>query len=321
MTPDSSPSDLVTQESNKDKSDEEKVLAFFNSAKQNIKKQQLKSTISGYKRGLEWDEKQLNGTEVLEDTDLEDSPKNTIIDIREKRFRIRFSYFLIRTLLFSISISIAFTAPITFPWVFEFVVPDIMALLPSFLVNIINSIINSIQSFLAIFSWAEPVIDFLLQIAATVNPFLVYMAIMYILNSTDIVQDEYYENPLADPSDIPSSADFFASDFQMKFNFTFSEIAVLLFLVSFLISCFFVIRGEKEIIYELLTTKDENKYLEEIEEAFIGYYRDKGYEEVNYIKNRYSQSPKLNFLAYLVKFSPIVSFIIPVVLAVVFLLL
>ena len=160
-----------------------------------------------------------------------------------------------------------------------------------------------------------------MQIAATFNPLLVYMALMYILNSTEIVQDEYYEDPLADLSNIPSSADFFASDFQMKFDLSFSEMAVFVFLVSFCISLFLIIRQEKEIIYELLTTKNEKKHLEEIEEAFIGYYKDEGYEEVNYIKSRISESPKLNYLAYLVKFSPIFSFVIPVILAVIFLIL
>ncbi|MFX1284670.1 MAG: hypothetical protein ACFFB5_13505 [Promethearchaeota archaeon] len=300
---------------------EKKGLAFYNWAKKNIKKQQHKSTISKYKRGLEWDEKQLNGTETVEDINSEFTPKKTIIDIKEKRFRTRFSHFSLRTLLPTISLSIAITAPITFPWLFEFIIPDILTIIPPFLANIIKDIINFIQSFLTMFSWVEPIIDFFMQIAATFNPFLVYMAIMYILNSTEIVHDEHYEDPLADPSNIPSSADFFASDFQMKFNLSFSEIAVFLFLISFFISLFLVIRREKWLLYEFLTTKDENKYLEEIEKAFIGYYKDKGYEEVNYIKSRFSESPKLNFLAYLVKFSPIFSFVIPVVLAVIFLIL
>lgn len=320
MTPDTTPSDLVTQEIDKVKS-EKKVLTSFKWAKEQIKRQQFKSTISKSKRGLEWDEKQLNGTETLEDIDSEHTPRNTIIDIKEKRFRTRFSYFSLRTLLPTVSLSIAITAPITFPWLFEFVIPDIMTILPSFLANIIKDIINSIQSFLAIFSWAEPIIDILMQIAATFNPFLVYMAIIYFLNSTEIVHDEHYEDPLADLSNIPSSIDFFASDFQMKFGLSFSEMVVFLFLISFFISLFLVIRREKGIMYELLTTKDENKYLEEIEKAFIGYYNDKGYEEVNFIKSRISESPKLNFLAYLVKFSPILSFVIPVVLAVIFLIL
>ena len=309
MTPDTAPSD------------EEQLQQAFQWVKEKIKRQQLKSTISKYKSGLEWDEKQLNGTETLEDIDSEHTPKNTIIDIKEKRFRVRFSYFSLRTLLLAVGLSIAITAPITFPWLFEFVIPDIMARIPPFLADIIKDAINSIQSFLAIFAWAEPIIDFLMQIAATFNPFLVYMVIMYILNSTEIVHDEYYEDPLADLSNIPSAVDFFASDFQKKFGLNFVEMAVFLFLVSFLITLFLVIRGEKEIMYELLTTKDEKKHLEEIEKAFIGYYKDKRYEEVNYIKSRISESPKLNFLAYLVKFSPILSIVIPVALAVLFLIL
>ncbi|MFX0124360.1 MAG: hypothetical protein ACFFAE_12030 [Candidatus Hodarchaeota archaeon] len=307
MTPETTPSE------------NEQLQQAYKWVKEKIKKQQYKSTISNYKRGLEWDEEQLN--EPLEDIDLEHTPKNTIIDIKEKRFRIRFSYFSLRSLLLSVGISIAISAPITFPWLFEFVIPDIMALIPPFLANIIKDMIKSIQSFLATFAWAEPIIDFLMQIAATFNPFLVYMAIMYILNSMEIVHDEYYEDPLADLSNIPSAADFFASDFQMKFNLSFAEMAVFLFLVSFFISLFLVIRGEKEVIYELLTIKEEGKFLEEIDEAFIGYYKDKGYEEVNYIKNRVSESPKLIYLTYLVKLSPILSFLIPLVLAMIFLIL
>ena len=298
-------------------SEEEQLQQAYNWAKEKYKRHQLKSKISQYKSGLEWDENQLNGTETLEDS--EHSPTNTMIDIKEKLFRIRFAYFSLRSIFLALGISIAITAPITFPWIFEFVVPEIMLLIPSFLANIINDIIRTIQSFLAIFSWLEPLINFLMQIAATFNPFLIYMAVMYILNSAEIVHDEYYEDPLADLSNIPSSVDFFASDFQLKFSLGFVEIAVFLFLVSFIISLFLVIRGEKGIMYELLTKKDEKRHLDEIEKAFIGYYKDRGYEEVNYIKNRVSESPKLNSLAYLIKFSPIVSFIIPVVLAIIFL--
>ncbi len=302
-------------------SDEEQIQQAFKWAKEKIKRQQLKSTISEYKRGLVWNEKQLNGTETLEDIDSDYTPKTTIIEIQEKLFRIRFAYFSLRTLLFAVGVSFAITAPLTFHWLFEFVIPDIMILIPAFLADIIKDIIHSVQSILAIFSWVEPIINFLMQIAATFNPFLVYMVVMYILNSTEIVQDEYYEDPLADLSNIPSSVDFFASDFQVKFGLSFSEMVVFLFLVSFFISSFLVIRGEKGIMYEFLTTKNEKKHLEEIEKAFIGYYKDKGYEEVNYIKNRISESPKLNSLAYLMKFSPIFSIIIPVVLAVIFLIL
>ncbi|MFX0171001.1 MAG: hypothetical protein ACFE9L_03700 [Candidatus Hodarchaeota archaeon] len=146
------------------------------------------------------------------------------------------------TLLPVIGLSLTITAPITFPYLFEFVIPDIMTLIPSFLVNLIKNIIKSIQSFLAIFSWLEPIIDFFMQIAATFNPFLVYMAIIYILNEAEIVYNEHYEDPLADPSNIPSSVDFIAADFQRKFGLSFSEIAVFLFLVSFFISTFLVIR-------------------------------------------------------------------------------
>ncbi|UCG03833.1 MAG: hypothetical protein JSW11_07570 [Candidatus Heimdallarchaeota archaeon] len=302
-------------------SDEEQLQQAFNWVKEKVKKQQLKSTISNYKRGLEWDEEQLNGTEPLEDINLEHFPKKTIIDIKEKQFRVRFSYFSLRSLLLSVGISIAITAPITFPWLFEFVMPDIMALIPPFLADIIEDMIKSIQSFLTIFAWAEPIIKFLMQIAATFNPFLVYMTIMYILNSTEIIHDEYYEDPLADLSNIPSAADFFASDFQMKFNLSFTEIAVFLFLVSFFISLFLVIRGEREVIYEFFTKKEEEKFMEEVEEAFIGYYKDKGYEKVNYIENRFSESPNLIYIAYLVKLSPILSFFIPLALAMVFLIL
>ncbi len=320
MTADTTPSDLVPQEIDKVKS-EKNGSTFLKWAKEKIKEQQFKSTISNYKRGLEWDEKQLNGTETSEDIDSEHIPKNTIIDIKEKRFRIRFSYFSLFTLLPAVGLSIAITAPITFPWLFEFVIPDIMEIIPPFLSNFINDAIHFIHSFLAIFSWAEPIIDFLMQIAATFNPFLVYMAIMYILNSAEIVHDEHYENPLADLSNIPSSIDFFAYDFQIKFGLSFSEIAVLLFLISFSISFFLLIRREKWIMYELLTSKEEKIFLEEIKEAFIGYYKDKGYEEVNYIKSRISESPKLNYLVYLAKFSPLISFVIPVVLAIIFLIL
>ncbi|MFX0013442.1 MAG: hypothetical protein ACFE98_02450 [Candidatus Hermodarchaeota archaeon] len=318
MTPKTTPDDPVSQEI--DEVELKKMgVSFYSWAKENIKKQQHKSTISKYKRGLEWDEEQLN--ETLEDIDSEHPLKNTIININEKQFRLRFTYFVAMTLLPAVGLSIAITAPFTFPWLFKFVIPEIMTIIPSFLADFIRDLIGSIQSFLAIFSWLEPLIDFIMQIAATFNPLLVYMAIMYILNSADIVHDEYYEDPLLDLSNIPSSADFLASDFQMKFGLSFSEITVFLFLISFFISLFLIIGREKWVIFEFLTAKDEKNYLEEIERAFIGYYQDKGYEEINYIKSRFSESPRLKTLAYLVKLSPVLSFVIPVVLVIVFLYL
>ena len=320
MPPDTPSSDLVPQEIDQAKP-EEKIMASFQWAKGKIKRQQLKSTISNYKRGLKWDEKRLNETVVLEDIDSDHSPKNAIIDIEEKLFRIRFPLFLLRTLVPALSLSIAITAPITFPWLFEFVIPDIIAIIPPFLADIIRDIINYFHSLLAMFSWIEPIIEFLMQIAATFNPFLIYMVIMIILNSTEIVHDEYYEDPLADLSDIPSAADFFASDFQAKFNLNFTEMVVFLFVVSFFISLFLVIRGEREIMYEFLTEKDEKEHLKKLEEVFIGYYKEKGYVEVNYMKSRFSESPKLIFLTYLMKFSPIISLIIPIIFAAIFLIL
>ncbi|MFX0171002.1 MAG: hypothetical protein ACFE9L_03705 [Candidatus Hodarchaeota archaeon] len=67
-------------------SDSQQVQQFFNWAKEKYKKQQHKSTISKYKRGLKWDQKQLNETETVENSVSEQIPKNTIIDIEEKRF-------------------------------------------------------------------------------------------------------------------------------------------------------------------------------------------------------------------------------------------
>jgi hypothetical protein len=317
MPPDTPPSDQVPQEVDQVKP-EEKIMASYQWAKGKIKQQQFKSTISNYKKGLKWDEERLN--EPLEEVESE-HPQDKTIDIKEKPFRIRFSLFLVRSIIPALGLSIAMTAPITFPWLFEFVIPDIIAIIPPFLADMIRDMINYIHSLLAIFSWLEPIINFLMQIAATFNPFLIYMAVMYILNSTEIVQNEHYEDPLADLSNIPSAVDFFASDFQAKFNLGFTEIAVFLFVISFFISLFLVIRGEKEIIYEFLTTKDQENHLEKVEEVFIGYYKEKGYQKVNYIKNRFSESPKLIYCAYVMKLSPIISLIIPVAFAVFFLAL
>ena len=254
---------------------------------------------------------------------LELTPKNRIIDIKEKQFRLRFSLFFLRTILLTVGLSLAMTAPITLPWFFKFVIPDIIAIIPAFLANFILDIVNSIYSLVQTYflSWAQPIVDFAMQMSATFNPFLVYMVLMYILNSTNVVQDDFYEDPFIDLSNIPSSAEFFATDFQLKLDLNFSEIAVFLFLISFFISIFLVIRREKKILFEFLTIKDGKKRLEQIEKAFLGLYQDKGYKKVNYVKNRFSESPKLNIPAYLVKFSPILSFVIPVVLVVIFLIL
>lgn len=311
---DSSSSNQILQKLNRVKSEVVSASSFL-WAKEKVLKQQHKSTISKYKKGLDWNEKEFN-----EKIDLGE-PKITINDIKEKSFQKRLLLFLLRTFLPTLGLSIAMTAPITFPWLFEFIIPDIMISIPPFIKEIIQNTVDFFQSLLSWFSWLEPVIDFLMQLSATFNPFLVYVVIIYVLNETEIIHDEHYEDPFNDLSNIPSSVDFFAADFQRKFDLSFSEMALFLLIISFCILIFLVIRREKEIMFEFLTLRDEKKYLEKIAKAFIGYYEDKGIEEVNYIKTRFSESPKLNVLSYLVKLSPILSFVIPVILAIIFIFL
>ena len=70
-----------------------------------------------------------------------------------------------------------------------------------------------------------------------------------------------------------------------------------------------------------MTTKEEIKHLEKVRKVFLKYCKEGTYEDIDYTKNRVSESKKTRMFANLVKYGPLVSMIIPALLAIVYILL
>jgi hypothetical protein len=87
------------------------------------------------------------------------------------------------------------------------------------------------------------------------------------------------------------------------------------------VSFFLVIRRARGILFEVMTTKEEIKHLERVRKVFLKYCKEGTYTEINYSKNRLSESKKTSIFANLVKYGPGVSMIIPAILAILYIML
>ncbi|MFX1515156.1 MAG: diacylglycerol/lipid kinase family protein [Promethearchaeota archaeon] len=286
-------------------------LAFFN-------------PMSNYRRGLEWNH-------VKEKEIVEEQPKDEITDannylrVREKPFSKRVQFFLLRTFFQTLSLSVAFTAPITFPWFFEIVFPDLLALIPPEITTFILDLIRTIQLFFIplfnSFTWLEPLIRFLMDLSASFNPFLVFSLLMIIFNWIGALSDEEYQDPFASTDGTPTSTGYFLESIQRKFKFDFSSATVILLIVSSFVSFFIVIRRARGILYEVMTTKEEIRHLKSVRKVFLKYCKEGDYTDIDYSKNRLTESEKTNIFTTIVKYGPMVSMIIPALLAIIYIML
>ncbi|MFW9853529.1 MAG: diacylglycerol/lipid kinase family protein [Candidatus Thorarchaeota archaeon] len=288
-------------------------LAFFNPS-------------SNYKRGLEWsqnDEYKV-GKELVED-EIESDDDKTYLYVKEKPFSKRLPFFLLRTFFQTFGLSIAFTAPITFPWFFDIVFPDLLSLIPPEFTAFINNLIRTIQSlFIPIFdtlSWLEPLIRFFMDLGAILNPFLVFSLLMIFFNWIGSLPDEEYQDPFTSTNGTPTSTGYFLESIQRKFSFDFSSAIFVLLIVSSFVSFFLVIRRARGILYEVMTTKEEIKYMEKVRKVFLYYCKDGNYNDIKYTKDRLTESRRTYAFANLVKYGPLVSMIIPALLAIFYILL
>jgi tetrahydromethanopterin S-methyltransferase subunit B len=87
------------------------------------------------------------------------------------------------------------------------------------------------------------------------------------------------------------------------------------------VSFFLVIRRARGILYEVMTTKEEIKHLEKVRKIFLKSCKEGTYDDVSYFKNRVSESKKTKIFANLVKYGPMVSLIIPAILAIMYIML
>ncbi|MHA2247078.1 MAG: hypothetical protein ACXADY_19190, partial [Candidatus Hodarchaeales archaeon] len=63
------------------------------------------------------------------------------------------------------------------------------------------------------------------------------------------------------------------------------------------------------------------KNIEKTKRTLIGYYLDEGYSQAKYTENRVSSSSKMIWLARITKYGPIFSVVLPIALAIGFVLI
>ncbi len=285
--------------------------------------------ISNFKRGLDWNhskEKEIVEDHIKEKV-IESNDENNFLNVREKHFSKRLIFFLVRTFFQTVSLSVAFTAPITFPWFFDFVFPNFLGLIPPEITTFITNLIIAVQSFFKpltqLIPWFEPMIRFFMDMSAIFNPFLVFSIMMVVFNRIGVLSDADFQNPFKslDTGEITTSTGYFMQSIQDRFSFDFSSATVLLLIVSSFVSFFLVIRRARGILYEVMTTKEEIKHLEKVRKIFLKSCKEGTYDDISYSKNRVSESKKTKIFANLVKYGPMVSLIIPAILAIMYIML
>ena len=284
--------------------------------------------ISNYKRGLEWSQTPFKEKEIIEEPlkdEMETGDESENLYVKEKSFLKRVQFFLVRTFVQTLSLSVAFTAPITFPWFFDFVFPDLLALIPPEITELILDLIRTIQSFFIplfnSFTWLEPLIRWLMDLSASFNPFLVFSLLMVLFRNIGMISEEEYQDPFTSTNGTPTSTGYFLESIQRKFQFDFSSAMIILLIVSSFVSFFLVIRRARGILYEVMTTKEEIKHMEKVRKVFLKYCKEGTYTDIDYEKNRLTESERTTAFTTVVKYGPMVSMVIPALLAIIYIML
>ncbi|MHA2203350.1 MAG: hypothetical protein ACW991_06650, partial [Candidatus Hodarchaeales archaeon] len=198
-------------------------------------------------------------------------------------------------------------------------------MIPPEITAFIRGLIITIQSFFTPFftslTWLEPLIRFFMDLSAIINPFLVFSLLMIVFNRIGMISEEEFQDPFVSTNGTPTSTGYFLETIRKKFNFDFSAATQILLIVSCCVSFFLVIRRARGILYEVMTTQEEIKHLEKVRKVFLKYCKEGTYEDIDYSKNRLSESEKTKIFTTLVKYGPMVSVIIPALLAILFILL
>ena len=271
-----------------------------------------------YQRGLDWE---LKGKSSPTNTDESNQTisNNKVILIREKPFRSRFSYLASRSILQSIGFSIVFTAPISLPWIFNIVIPFSIDLLPFGLAEFIRDIISNILAFLAPFSMIADIIMVISNFFGTANPIFFYGSTLWFLSWIGIIDMDVFED-FANPETNGSMIELMGYHFQSKFDLIQEILAPLLIVIAGSVSFFLVLRSARKIIFEVQTQKEQEKNIKNIKKTLISHYLDDGYSKVEYTENRIASSKKLTWLARIIKYGPIISVILPISLAILFII-
>jgi hypothetical protein len=263
-----------------------------------------------FQRALDW---------RLEDqhSETEDNQIKRIILV-EKPFKTRFRYLLIRTIIQTVSLSIVFTAPISLPWIFNIAIPFSIDLLPFGLADFVRSIISSFLSLLSPLEFIADIIPVLSNLTATYNPMYFFGSTFFFLNALGLT-DVDISTVMADSNfEGESMSEFFAASYLTKFASITEIITPLLVVISSAIAFFLVFRRARKVIFEIQGEKEESKNITKFKRTILGYYLDRGYSEVVYSKDRVSDSKNLRRIGWLSKWGPLFAFVIPILLALVF---
>ncbi len=265
-----------------------------------------------YQRALDWS--------FEDDLSTSENQKEKKIILREKPFNTRFRYLAIRTFIQSVSLSIVFTAPISLPWIFNIVIPFSIDLLPFGLADLVRSIINSVLDLLSPFEIILNIIPVLSNLTATYNPMYFYGSTFFLLNALGLTDVDLSTMMAESDFEGSSMSEFLAASYLTKFAEIKEVITPILVIVSSAIAFFLVFRRARTVIFEIQGNKEESKNIRKFKRTLLGYYLDKGYSEVFYSKNRVSDSKSLRRIGWLSKWGPLFAFIIPILLAIIYIL-
>ena len=263
-----------------------------------------------FQRALDWS---------FEDqsSETQDNPPKRII-LQEKPFTTRFRYLLVRTIIQTVSLSIVFTAPISLPWIFNVVIPFSIDLLPFGIADFVRSIINLFLDFLSPLEFIVDIIPIFSNLTATYNPMYFYGSTFFLLNALGLTDVDFATITAESNFEGNSMSEFLAASYLTKFASITEIITPLLVIISSAIAFFLVFRRARTVIFEIQGEKEESKKITKFKRTLLGYYLDRGYSEVIYSKDRVSDSKNLRRIGWLSKWGPLFAFVIPILLALVF---
>jgi hypothetical protein len=304
-----------------EKDDEDKPVEPTRGLRRILSKFVLYYPLGSYQRALNWTLTEGNKQEVNTEGESIDSPSSKHILIKEKAFRSRMGYFLSISVIQSIGLSIVFTAPISLPWIFNVVIPFSIDLLPFGLADFIRSIISGILNFLSPLAFVVDIFNVFTNLTATYNPMYFYGSTLFLLKAIGLTDVDPFSSLENSEFEGNSMSELLATTFLSKYSAITEIITPLIILVSSLIAFFLVFRRARVVIFEILTENDEKTRIRKSKRKLLGYYMDKGYSDVIYEKNRISDTTKLKKIAWFAKWGPLIAFILPIILAIVFIFL
>ncbi len=301
-----------TSKDDSEKEEEEKPVTPTRGVRRILSTFSLYYPLGVYQRALNWS--------LDESSSKDENSSSKRILLKEKAFNTRFRYLIVRTIIQSVGLSIVFTAPISLPWIFNIVIPFSIDLLPFGIAGFVRTLIDGLLSLLSPFEFIADIIPIFSNLTATYNPMYFYGSTFFLLNALGLTDVDLPTIVAESNFEGESMSEFMAASYLSKFAEIKEIITPLLVIISGAIAFFLVFRRARTVIFEIQGTKEESKNLTKFKRTLVGYYLDQGYTEVIYSKNRVSDSKKLRRIGWLSKWGPLFAFIIPIVLALVYIL-